>query len=502
MAYSRDDLPTDLYSAAQVRDLDARLIAAGTPGFELMQRAAHAAWRALRQRWPHAGSVTVLAGRGNNAGDGYLIATLAARAGWTVRVLAVGDPQQLQGDAAQAHAEAHMAGVQILPWSDTAPLDGILVDALLGTGLSGAVRAPYAEAIDQANASGLPILAVDIPSGLCADTGRELGVAIHAELTVSVVALKFGLFTSDGPELVGELVFADLRDKERGACSQAQGPMLAQRLTSTTTPRLAPRPRTAHKGRFGHLLVIGGERGMGGAALLTSEMALRGGAGLVSLATRTEHLSAAQTRCPELMSLGLASSNQLLPLIERATHLVVGPGLGQGAWGRSLLSAVAACDIPQVWDADALNLLAAGVVQLPAAALITPHPGEAARLLGVDTAAVQADRRGAALALAQRFNAVVVLKGAGSLVAAPDGRLRLCDRGHPAMASAGLGDVLAGLLGALRAQGLDAFEAACLGVWLHARAGERVGARGRGLLASDLIEVVRELLEEHAPCLK
>lgn len=504
MVYSRDDLPTDLYSVAQVRDLDARLIAAGTPGFELMQRAAHAAWRALRQRWPQAGSVTVLAGRGNNAGDGYLIATLAARAGWSVCVLAVGDPQQLQGDAAQAHAEARAAGVNIQPWGSTAPLDGVLVDALLGIGLSGAVREPYAQAIDQANASGLPILAVDIPSGLCADTGRELGVAIRAELSVTFIALKFGLFTGNGPDLVGELIFADLLDEERGAHTHllAQAPALAQRLTSITTPRLAPRARTAHKGQFGHLLVIGGERGMGGAALLASEMALRGGAGLVSLGTRTEHLSAAQTRCPEVMSRGLASANQLLPLIEGASHLVVGPGLGQGAWGRSLLSAVAASDRPQVWDADALNLLAAGVVQLPTAALITPHPGEAARLLDTDTAAVQADRRGAALALAQRFKAVVVLKGAGSLVAAPDGRLRLCDHGHPAMASAGLGDVLAGLLGALCAQGLDAFEAACLGVWLHARAGERVGALGRGLLASDLINVVRELLEEHAPCLK
>ncbi len=504
MAYSRDDLPTDLYSAAQVRDLDARLIAAGTPGFELMQRAAHAAWRALRQRWPQAGSVTVLAGRGNNAGDGYLIASLAARAGWSVRVLAVGDPLQLQGDAAQAHAEARAAGVQVVVWSGTEPLEGILVDALLGTGLSGVVRAPYAEAIGQANASGLPILAVDIPSGLCADTGRELGVAIRAELTVTFIALKFGLFTGRGPDQVGELIFTDLLDEEQGAQADllAQAPTLAQRLTRANTPRLPPRAPTAHKGQFGHLLVIGGERGMGGAALLASEMALRAGAGRVSLATRNEHLSAAQTRCPEVMSRGLASANQLLALIAHATHLVVGPGLGQGAWGRSLLSAVAACDTPQVWDADALNLLATGVVQLPTAALITPHPGEAARLLGTDTAAVQADRRGAALALAQRFQAVVVLKGAGSLVAAPDGRLRLCDHGHPAMASAGLGDVLAGLLGALRAQGLDAFEAACLGVWLHARAGERVGALGRGLLASDLIEVVRELLEEHAPCLK
>jgi NAD(P)H-hydrate epimerase len=497
MPPSRDDLPTALYSAAQVRELDARLIAAGTPGFELMQRAAHAAWRALRQRWSEETTVTVLAGRGNNAGDGYLLAALAARAGWTVRVLAVGDPQQLRGDAALAHGEALGAGVAVQPWSGELPDSGVLVDALLGTGLQGAVREPYAAAIAAANASGLPILAVDIPSGLCADSGAELGVAIRATLTVSFIGLKFGLFSGQGPDRVGELRF----DALGGAASLLAEVPLARRLDADTAPRLAPRERTAHKGRFGHLLVLGGERGTGGAALLASEMALRSGAGLVSLATRADTLPAALARCPEVMSLALESANQLPSLLARATHVVVGPGLGQGAWARSLLSAVAACGKPQVWDADALNLLAAGAVQLPTAALLTPHPGEAARLLGIDTAALQADRRAAALELARRFDAVVVLKGAGSLVADPQGRLMLCDRGHPAMASAGLGDVLAGLLGALRAQGLAAFEAACLGVWLHARAGERLGAQGRGLAAGDLIAVIREMLEEHAPCL-
>ena len=497
MPPSRDDLPTALYSAAQVRELDARLIAAGTPGFELMQRAAHAAWRALRQRWPAATTVTVLAGRGNNAGDGYLLAALAARAGWTVRVLAVGDPQQLRGDAALGPWRGAGRGVAVQPWSGALPDSGVLVDALLGTGLQGAVREPYAAAIAAANASGLPILAVDIPSGLCADSGAELGVAIRATLTVSFIGLKFGLFSGQGPDRVGELRF----DALGGAASLLAEAPLARRLDAGTAPRLAPRERTAHKGRFGHLLVLGGERGTGGAALLASEMALRSGAGLVSLATRADTLPAALARCPEVMSLALESANQLPPLLARATHVVVGPGLGQGAWARSLLSAVAACGKPQVWDADALNLLAAGAVQLPTAALLTPHPGEAARLLGIDTAALQADRRAAALELARRFDAVVVLKGAGSLIADPQGRLMLCDRGHPAMASAGLGDVLAGLLGALRAQGLAAFEAACLGVWLHARAGERLGAQGRGLAAGDLIAVIREMLEEHAPCL-
>lgn len=496
----QDRLPTALYRAAQVRELDARLIAAGTPGFELMQRAAHAAWRALRRRWPHAGEITVLAGRGNNAGDGYLLAALAQRAGWRVRVLAVGDPAQLGGDAALACAEARGAGVAIEAWHECAPLRGVLVDALLGTGLSGEVREPYAQAIRLANASGRPCLAIDIPSGLCADSGRVLGVALCAELTVTFIGLKLGLCCLDGPDHCGALAFADL-----GADPALVAPIrpAAQRLAGAELPRLAPRPRNAHKGQFGHVLVVGGDSGFGGAALLAAESCLRGGAGLVSLATRGEHVAALLARRPEVMARGVRSANEIQDLLGAADVLVLGPGAGQGAWARSLLVGVGALDKPQVWDADALNLLAAGALAAPRGNwLATPHPGEAARLLGCSSAEVQADRPEAALQLARRLNAVVVLKGLGTLVATPEGELHLCDRGHPAMAGAGLGDVLAGLLGALLAQGLAPAAAARLGVWLHACAGERLGRGGRGLAAAELIETMRELLEEHCPCLK
>ncbi len=497
MSQTTDTLPTSLYSAAQVRELDARLIAAGTPGFELMQRAAHAAWRALRRRWPDAEHITVLTGRGNNAGDGYLIAALAQRAGRQVRMYTVGDPQQLQGDAERAFAEAQAAGVEMMPWSRSTALQGVLVDALLGTGLSGDVREPYGEVIQSMNASALPILAVDLPSGLCADTGRVLGQAVHADLTVSFIGLKVGLFTGEGPDRVGELVFDDLQ-----ADAAIVGPIESGvlRLCETTIPALSPRSPTAHKGSFGQVLVIGGDIGTGGAALLSAEASLRCGAGMVTLATRPEHVTAALVRRPEIMCSGVESTYALTSLTERADVLVVGPGLGQAPWGRSLLSLAAQCRMPQVWDADALNLLATGAVDLPEGCLITPHPGEAARLLGIATADVQADRPAAARALAARYHCTVVLKGAGTLIADRDGRLALCDRGHPAMASAGLGDVLAGAAGALLAQGLAPFEAACLAVWLHAVAGERAGQLGRGLAASDLIPTIRQLLEEHSPC--
>ncbi|KGK83110.1 carbohydrate kinase [Stutzerimonas degradans] len=494
-----DSLPVALYTAAQVRELDARLIAAGTPGFELMQRAAHAAWRALRRRWPDAGAVTVLAGRGNNAGDGYLVAALAQRAGWQVRVLAVGDVQALQGDAAQALAEARACGVSIEAWHAAAALQGVLVDALLGTGISGAVREPYAGAIATINASGLPVLAIDLPSGLCADTGQVLGQAVRADLSVTFIGLKLGLFTADGRDRVGTLVFDDLQ-ADPGIVAQVASE--AVRLDHGSLARIAPRSPTAHKGSFGQVLVIGGDLGTGGAALLSAEAALRGGAGMVSLATRPEHVTASLVRRPEIMCSGVESTYSLTTLVERADVLVVGPGLGQAPWGRSLLSLVAQSGLPQVWDADALNLLAAGGVQLPTGCVITPHPGEAARLLRWTVVEVQADRPAAARELARRYACVALLKGAGTLIAAPDGRLALCDRGHPAMASAGLGDVLAGLIGALLAQELAPFDAACLGAWLHAAAGERLGEQGRGLAAADLIPVIRQLLEEQSPCLK
>ncbi len=275
-----------------------------------------------------------------------------------------------------------------------------------------------------------------------------------------------------------------------------------QSLLPGHLPQLPARSPSAHKGQFGHLLVVGGDRGVGGAALLSAESALRAGAGMVSLATRIEHVPAALARLPEVMTVGVSSANQLMGLLEKISVIVIGPGLGEAAWGKSLLSLAANTKQPQVWDADALNQLAKGNVNLPAGSVITPHPGEAARLLGVSTAEVQADRLKVARALSQTFNAVAILKGAGSLIASPDGRVARCDQGHPAMATAGLGDVLAGLVGALLAQGMPAYEASCLAVWLHATAGERQGFSGRGLAASDLIPAIRQLLEEQSPCLK
>lgn len=260
---------------------------------------------------------------------------------------------------------------------------------------------------------------------------------------------------------------------------------------------LPPRPKDAHKGMFGHLLLLGGNSGMGGAIMLAAQTALRSGAGRVTVVTRPEHVAPLLARCPEVMAHGLDDPAQSTSLLEQATALVIGPGLGRDAWGKQLLELVLECDVPRILDADALNMLAVQPTPLGRASVITPHPAEAARLLGCTTAEVQNDRRTAAQQLAERFDCAAVLKGVGSLVAeVSDRRLGLCPYGNPGMATAGMGDVLSGLVGALLAQGLQAGDAARYAVLLHALAGDRAEQQNGqvGMLASDLIEHIRYYL--------
>jgi NAD(P)H-hydrate epimerase len=311
---------------------------------------------------------------------------------------------------------------------------------------------------------------------------------VRAKVTVCFIAAKRGLYTGVASDYVGELELDTLQLPT--SLWQAQ-PADGELLRPTSLP---PRPRVAHKGDHGHLLVVGGDHGMGGAIRLCGEAALRAGAGLVSVATRDVHVVALNAGCPELMARGVDGPQSIGPLIERADVLAVGPGLGQGAWGHALWLTALDSDRPLVLDADGLNLLAREPRRFDRAAVLTPHPGEAARLLGVDIATVQADRFASARELAHRHGAVVVLKGAGSLVAHPDGRLAACPWGNPGMAVAGMGDVLNGVIAGLLAQGATAWEAACLGVGLHARAGDAAAEAGeRGLLASDLFGPLRRL---------
>ena len=486
-----------LYTAAQTRALDHCAIQDHQiPGIVLMSRAAETAFTCLLDIWPDPECLQVLCGTGNNGGDGFLIADIGHKRGIRVVVLQVGDPEKISGDALLARQQALANGVKIVAFGEAslAP-DGVVVDALLGTGLGGDVRGDYVQAIDAINTCGAPVLAVDIPSGLCSDTGRVLGTAVRADLTVTFIGLKRGLFTLQAPDFTGAVHFSDLAvpagvyAEIHTDCSRLELEPLLQRLPV--------RPATAHKGLYGTVLVVGGDYGLAGAVALASEAALRCGAGLVQVATRSAHVTALVARAPEVMPRGIDSVSDFTPMLEAADVLVVGPGLGQSPWAVALLQLALRSGKPLVLDADGLNLLASGALGYIAPAynrVLTPHPGEAARLLSCTTAEVQKDRFAAVSALQARWGGVVILKGNGSLIS--DGNnILLSDYGNPGMASGGMGDVLSGVIGALLAQHLPPVEAAALGVCLHGAAADAAAEKGqRGLAASDLIPHMRSLL--------
>ncbi len=488
-------LPHALYRAEQVRVLDRTAIEThGIPGIELMNRAGAAAYRLLRELWPDQPRVTVLAGGGNNGGDGYVLARLALAGGLDARLLYLAEPGRRKGDAAVAVAAYQDAGGRCEPYRSLPARCGVVVDALIGTGLERPVEGAWAAAIDAVNGGSFPVLAVDIPSGLHADTGAVLGTAIRARSTISFIGLKQGMFTGAGPDCCGSIRFSAL---DVPAVVYSREVLSARRIDwAQQSSTLPPRRRAAHKGDFGHVLVVGGAPGMSGAARLAGEGALRAGAGLVTVATHPDHAPLLNLTRPELMVTGVEDGAALAPLIERADLIAVGPGLGRGPWGRSIWAQVRCLDRPLVVDADALNLLG----EAPGLSgdrvpdwILTPHPGEAARLLGCTAGDVEKDRFAAARTLQSRYGGVVVLKGAGTIIHGGSHRPpAVCSDGNPGMATPGSGDVLTGVLASLRAQGLSPEDAACAGVCLHAAAGDRAAAGGeKGLLAGDILDALR-----------
>jgi hydroxyethylthiazole kinase-like uncharacterized protein yjeF len=482
---------TRLYTAAQVRELDARAIATlGISAHVLMQRAAAAAWRCLRARWPQARRIVVLCGSGNNGGDGYLLACIARDAGLQASVIAFAPAAG--ADAERACAEWRNARGAILDIDENLPDADVYVDALLGTGLTRPVQSRARVLIEQINACKQPVLSLDVPSGISADTGEVLGIAVRATTTVTFIGHKRGLFTGAALEHCGELVLDMLGLPETlFKESKFDARLLDMRRMARWLP---PRARDAHKGEFGHVLAIGGDAGMGGAIRLCGEAALRVGAGLVSIATRAENVVAINAGRPELMAHAAKDALMLHPLLNRAQVVALGPGLGQGEWSRVLWQSAIAAGRATVLDADGLNLLARNVVHLPPHTVLTPHPGEAARLLECDTATIIRDRFAAAREIAQEYDSVTVLKGAGTLIANPSGEVAICPWGNPGMATGGSGDVLTGIIAGLLAQGLNTWRAARLGVALHAQAGDAAAKDGEaGLIASDLFAHLRIL---------
>ncbi|HVN99870.1 MAG TPA: NAD(P)H-hydrate dehydratase [Steroidobacteraceae bacterium] len=479
-----------LYSVAQVRAFDAHATRVlGVPGYTLMQRAAEAALHALRSRWPTALRIAIVCGGGNNGGDGYVLGRYARAAGLEVSLYAALDPAKLQGDAKRAADDFRASGGVPQPFS-AAALAGaeVLVDALLGTGARAPLPPELLAVIGAMNQAGVPILALDLPSGLDADRGVPLGDAVRADATITFVAPKCGLYIGAGPEHAGRVSCDTLGVTPPDDASSR--PVL-ERIDEGELSRALPRrSRTAHKGDFGRVLLIAGGPGMAGAARLAGEACLRSGAGLVTVASAPENVTAIVGGRPELICFGARTPSDIEAALASATVVAAGPGLGTSAWARALLDAVLACGKPLVIDADGLNLLAASGTRPPPHAVLTPHPGEAARLLGWTTVAVQADRPAALQALVEKTGAVVVLKGAGTLVGAPGRIGALCTRGNPGMAAPGMGDVLTGAIAALLAQCGDALQAARAGVIAHALAGDDLARQGggRGMLALEVAE--------------
>jgi ADP-dependent NAD(P)H-hydrate dehydratase / NAD(P)H-hydrate epimerase len=484
-------LPISLYSTAQVRALDAHAIdVLGIPGYTLMKRAGEAALRYLRTRWPMAHRIVIVCGGGNNGGDGYVLARFAQAAGLTVSVLAAVPTESLKNDAKQACDDFKASGGQLRPFAPEHLRDGeVIVDSLLGTGLKGGVRKELETVIGHINSAGRPVFAIDVPSGLDSDTGVPLGETVRADCTVTFVGLKTGLFIGDGPEFAGTVSFDDLEI----AAPQTAGfePRIERIMENEILRALPRRRRSSNKGDFGRVLIVGSGSGYPGAARLAGEACLRVGAGLVTVAVAPENVMAISAGRPELICLPLTDATALDEPIERAHVIAIGPGLGRTDWARKALDAVLRSGKPLVVDADALNLVAEAGTRGRDNWILTPHPGEAGRLLGVKTDDVQCDRLAALEHLIERYRGTIVLKGAGTLVGTANRIPGLCERGNPGMATAGTGDVLTGAISGILAQCSDTSVAARVGVLVHAMAGDAAARGGeRGLLASD---VAREL---------
>ena len=484
-----------LYRADQVRELDKLAINKhGIPGFALMKRAGVAAFVAARDKWPGVKKVLIVCGTGNNGGDGFVVAKLFKDVKVNPTVLLLGEFDKIKGDAKRAAEEYIEAGGEI--YSDLEEDINefeLIVDALLGTGLERDLEGIFADTVAAINQSSAKVIAIDIPSGINSDTGAIMGCAVHADITTTYIGKKQGLYTGDGVEYAGDVIFDDLAVPGEVYCLAPNSYLHNEDLRYDN---LKSRNKNSHKGDHGHVLVIGGDLGMSGAVRMAGQAAVRAGAGLVTIATRPEHAFFINSGRPELMCYGVETKEELQELMVRASVIILGPGLGQSEWSRVMYAEAMDSILPKVIDADALNIMADIEKSQPFhdQTVITPHSGEASRLLGITSLKVQQDRFYAADELDKRFGATVVLKGAGTIISS-QGRFNVCQYGNPGMATAGMGDVLSGVIAGLMAQKIKADVAANLGVYIHAKAGDIAAQSGeRGMAAADLFQHIRRLV--------
>jgi ADP-dependent NAD(P)H-hydrate dehydratase / NAD(P)H-hydrate epimerase len=505
-----------LLDANQSRELD-RLSREeyGVESYALMTRAGEAVAEALLRHWPDRTwqGVAVIAGRGNNGGDGFVAARRLAQQGVAVRVLLLTKSSELRGDAARACREFAERRGEIIEIQNARDLETLgekppaaILDAVFGTGLNAEVSGLPRAAIELVNSLALPVVAVDIASGVSSDTGAIMGVGVKAALTVTFGFAKYGHVSYPGAELCGELEIADIGFARGAIADLAPSGLFVEE--ADVRPLLKRRSANTHKGTYGHLLIVAGSRGKSGAALLAARGALRAGAGLVTAAIPEPIAPIVAVGQAELMTeaipardghfAGSASCSALSSLLEGKSAIVAGPGIGVSDETKELVSWLitegAAADRPLLVDADALNSIAAigaeSVSQARGPVVLTPHPGEMARLLGLNAAAVNADRISAARKLCERTRAWVLLKGARSVIASPSGELCVNSSGNPGMATAGMGDALAGILGTFLGQGMRPLDALVAGVFAHGYAADCVASRYApfGYLTGDVID--------------
>ncbi|MCP3673450.1 MAG: NAD(P)H-hydrate dehydratase [Gammaproteobacteria bacterium] len=469
--------------------------------YELMEKAGLASWLYLKKHWPEAKNITVLCGKGNNAGDGFVLARLGASEGKAVQVLCVDIEAEYKGDALTAYQAMLKQNINPKIFAPSL-LEGqdLIVDALLGTGLSGKLRTNFKAIIDALNTyiknsnTETPVFCIDIPSGLDSDTGTMNPVAIQASRTLTFIAVKSGMVTGHARACCGIIDLDALGIKSIDTKQFLPSAWIndAELLINS----LPKRSKVAHKGDHGHLLLIGGDYGFGGAILMSAIAAARCGVGMFTILTRDAHVAPILTQCPEAMirSISGADDPALIEMLGNVDAVVIGPGLGKEEWGKGILEVIWSSELPMLIDADALNILAEHEKR-NAHWVMTPHPGEASRLLGIDTSDVEQNRYQAVMALQSKYDGIAVLKGAGTLITDDHQQTTVCSEGNAGMASAGMGDILSGIIGSLLAQGVENGLAARTGVALHARAGDLAAMNGqKGLMATDLLIPLRMLV--------
>ena len=463
---------------------------------ELMERAGEAAWQIISKSYSKAHYWAIFCGAGNNAGDGYVLARIAHQQGRSVTVYQFKSVESLPDPARHAALKAMAAGVICQFFEDQLESDtDLIIDALLGIGLKGKVSELYVTAINYINECGLPVVAIDIPSGLESDTGRIAGAAVRADMTITFIGKKLGHLTLDGPDHCGHLVLDTLQLED---ILHVIKPAIQTISPQEIEQLLPPRRRNCHKAEFGNVLIVGGNVGMPGAICVAAEAALRVGAGMVTVAMHPYYAQQPILGLPEAMVYGIDQVELLRPLLEKASVCLVGPGLGEDAWAQDIFHAVLGAHLPTILDASALRLLSKNP-QWDDNWILTPHPGEAADLLHISTQELQRDRYHAVCKLQEQYGGTVVLKGLGSLVATDQSEVYICTAGNPGMASPGMGDALSGILSGLLAQGLSLAETARIGVFIHAYAADLAAEESgeRGLLASDLHYFVRKLVNHY-----